>query len=216
MTPKQARQPGALAAPLARTGAIAAVGAFGVFLFLGLSGLGGVRGGWFWAAAVAATTGGLIGWWGWGARQGRTAVAAALGIAGIGFGLYMAQQSPLSHGRLRAEMDRIAVPPDFRKVDDRAGGWSMCFDVCPNLTRAWLVPGDAEEVEATAKRVFERQGFTMGEWGPDPVHGAVSAEGRRGRLRVFLTLRADRMPAGTEMVAVPAGHVSVDATLQSA
>ena len=93
-----------------------------MFVIFVVIGIGGFRGGWLWAPAIAAPALAAVGWWGWGRGRGRLLVTVAVALVGIALGLWNSQEALLSHGRLRAAMSSIPVPRSYEHTADIAGG----------------------------------------------------------------------------------------------
>lgn len=92
----------------------------------------------------------------------------------------------MSHGRLRAAMNSITAPANFEHTGDTAGGWSLCFDECPSLSRHWVVTGDIDDAMAQLRQMLEAEGFSLGEWdtaGDGGRHGQGPSRSARGRGR---------------------------------
>lgn len=187
-----------------------------LFAILVVTGIGGFRGGWLWAPAIAAPASAAVGWWGWGRGRGRPVATVAVVLSGIAFGLWISQESLLSHGRLRAAMNSIPVPTTFEYTGDTSGGWSLCADECPSYTRHWVAAGDAEEVQAQLREVLEDEGFVLGEWGTRrPQLGTATVEGHRGRLRVLVGVDTRWARNHYERLPLAPGQVGITAILET-
>lgn len=189
--------------------------AVSVLLFpVALTNLAGYRGGWAWASVLFGATGAAGGWWGWGQR-GRLAAAAVLGSAGIALGLSMAGDAAYSYPRIKAEMNRIAVPEGFVAVDEKRHGFGGCIGSCPTLERRWMVAGTMGSVQERVTAALAASDFELGPWEPYFINGGYSddqAEGRRGRLR-FTAIATTTPAGGTPMV--PENHLLVTFSLTS-
>jgi hypothetical protein len=191
---------------------VATVGVGGVFL---VTGIGGFRGGWLWASVFAGVALGGTAWLAWGRSQGRWVAAATVALAGVSLGLWNSQVASFSHGRLHAEMSSIPVPADFAvRGPDEPGGWSLCFDECPSLTREWTVDGDVGDVQARVTEIFESAGFLVGPWGRATGSGPLMAHGRRGRLGLILAVDT-RWAVNGRFESMEPGRVLVTATLET-
>jgi hypothetical protein len=141
--------------------------------------------------------------------------AATVALAGVSLGLWNSQVASFSHGRLHAEMSSIPVPADFAvRGPDEPGGWSLCFDECPSLTRGWTVDGDVGDVQARVTEVFESAGFLVGPWGRATGSGPLMAHGRRGRLGLILAVDT-RWAVNGRFESMEPGRVLVTATLET-
>jgi hypothetical protein len=190
----------------------ATVGIFGVFM---VTGLGGFRGGWVWAPALAGVVLGGTGWLAWGRQRGRWVAAATVALAGVSLGAWNSQAAAFSHGRLHAEMNSVPMPADFQvRGPDEPGGWSLCFDECPSIIREWTTDGDVGDVQDRVTRIFEEAGFVVGPWGTETSSGPVMAHGRRGRLGLVLAVNT-RWAVDGRYVSMEPGRVLVTATLET-
>ncbi len=198
-----------------RTVAIACIGGAIAGYCLALSGVGGLRGGWVATALMGAAAGTAAGWFGWG-RRGRSVAAAILAVAGVGLGLYVADHSVWSHGRMWSTIGSISVPAEFTKVVDREAGNSLCFDECSSVTRTWLVTSTPEQALAAIEERLAANGFTMEPWQGGPTTAGERARGgRRGRLSVSVkvfTTTNDAAHLGR--VPVPSDRTTVELTLE--
>lgn len=199
-----------------RTAGLAMAVTVTLFILLFMSGIGGLRGGWVWAPAVAVAAMAAVGWWGWGQNRRRLAAIVDGALSELVLGLWDSREALLSQGGLRAVMDSIAVPSNFEHTGDIPGGSGRCFDEGLVRTRRWLVAGDEETVRAQLVELFEGEGFVLGEWGGDrPALGTASAEGHRGRLRVLVGMGTDRAwKDGRPLILAP-GQVEVTAILET-
>jgi hypothetical protein len=188
----------------------------GLFFFFALTGVGGLSGGWLWASAIAALVGGAVGWLGFGAHGGRTTVGAVMAVGGLAFGFWMSQDSVLSFGRLRAEMNSISIPSSFDEVGDERVGVALCFDECTSLRRTWVAAASVEDVHATLTDVLREEGFVL-----EPSrsyrasHGVVGLQGHRGRLGIAVWIDPNRTVRDGQYVPLPAGRVEVSVTLDT-
>lgn len=200
---------------LFRTACIAMPVAMPLSIFMAMSGVGGYRGGWLWAPAVAAPPMAAVGWAGWGRARGRRA-AAVLALGGLAFGGWISQEAALSHGRLRAAMNSITVPANFEHTGDTAGGWSVCFDECPSLSRHWVVTGDVDDAMVQLRQMLENEGFVLGDWDAARSGNATAtAEGHRGRLGVATSVGTLSVWKDGEWVKPLPGHVGLRVTLDT-
>lgn len=201
---------------LVRTGCFAVPVTMTLFIILVMSGIGGYSGGWLWAPAIAVPPMAAVGWWGWGQGRGQRVASAAVALCGLALGLWISQEAPMSHGRLRAAMNSIPVPANFEHTGDSPGGFSMCFDECPSYSRQWLVSGDEERVQDQIREFLEAEGFVLGEWrtgeGRLPT---TAAEGHRGRLGVLVSIATHRAWRDGEALTLAPGQVAVTATLDT-
>jgi hypothetical protein len=190
----------------------ATVAVGGVFL---VTGIGGFRGGWLWASSLAGVVLGGTAWLAWGRPRGRWVAAATVALAGVSMGLWNSQVAAFSHARLHAEMNSVPMPADFEvRGPDEPGGWSLCFDECPFLTREWTVNGDVEEVRDRVTEIFEGAGFTVGPWGIEPGSPPLMAHGSRGRLGLNLAVDT-RWAVNNRIESMEPGRVLVTATLKT-
>jgi hypothetical protein len=158
---------------------------------------------------------GATGWLAWGQSRGRWVAAATVAVAGVSMGLWNSQVASFSHGRLHAEMNSVPVPADFDvRGPDEPGGWALCFDECPFLTREWTTDGDVDEVQERVTRIFEGAGFTVGPWGTEPGSRPLMAWGRRGRLGLILAVDT-RWAVNGRYESMEPGRVLVTATLET-
>src|SRR5687768_12770365 len=84
--------------------------ALSVVLLVG--GVGGVRGRWLWAPAVAVPAMAAVGWWGRGNGRGRFVATVSGALSELALMPWNSQQA-LSHGRLLAAVNSLRVPPNF-------------------------------------------------------------------------------------------------------
>ena len=184
-TTEQATQPSAYMRAL-RIAGIAIPVAVGLFAFLYVFGIAGFRGGWLWAPLITTPPAALLGWFGWGPARGRRAATAIVVLLGVAYGVWFSENAILSHGRLRAEMNSIAVPAGFEKLGDEPGGVSVCLENCTDFTRRWRAPGSTQEVMSTMTALLRSEGFEL----RPPTRGGADAStsmyGRRGRLGIQL------------------------------
>ena len=217
-TPDDSHPPPHLADVVGRLLLATVLGALAVFVLLFITGVGGFRGGWVPAGLLGGGTGAVAAYLAWTRPDGRIAAIAALTLAGIAWGLFVADHTPLSRGRLHSAMNSVSVPAEFQKVVDSDGGIAVCFDQCPFFARTWIVSGTMADAEAAVSRILAAEGFTLGQWrGEFPgTSDNRGTEGRRGRLQVSVRLNDSRVDGpGYERVPVPAGRVGVRVTLSS-
>ncbi|HET7486415.1 MAG TPA: hypothetical protein VFJ85_00700 [Acidimicrobiales bacterium] len=190
------------------TGCSLVVAVVVVLFVLLATGLGGFRGGSVWAPALAAAALAAVGRAGWRQRRGRVAVAVALAVAGLVLGTWAARTTPMSAGRLKAEISGIDVPPSFVKAGDQASGNSLCFDVCPSFSRRWFVAATVEEAREQVGDALAGDGFVLYPWVAGFSEGSLETSGRRGRMWAAVTVDPPSVSNG-----VPPGHVGVTVTL---
>ena len=200
---------------VARATVPAAVVACALFFFFVVTGINGFRGGWLWATLITTPALMAVGWFGWGPHPARLPVTTVFAAAGIAFGLFMSQESVLSAGRLRSEMDGITVPSGFEKVGEERNGMAMCFDACTSFTRTWAAPGSAEEVRTAVTRIFEQQGFVFGPWRDRGQLGGMNLRGHRGRLEAQVSVSDWTWLSDGQRLTAPAGHVVVAVHLET-
>jgi hypothetical protein len=164
---------------------------------------------------VAAVAAAPVGWFGWGRYRGRAVAATILALGGIAFGTWNSQNAILSDGRLRAEMDSISVPPDFVASGDLPGGWSLCFDVCTNYERSWVVTASPEDAEATVTQVLEGQGFVLGPWDTQSSIGSPVVLGHRGRVGVTVMVQTKSVLRNGHDAPLGPGQVGVEVVLDT-
>ncbi len=187
-----------------------------LFAIFVITGIGGARGGWLLAPAIAAPAMAAVGSAGWGRGRGRRVATATLAIGGIALGLWVAQESPLGSDRLRAAMSSISVPAGFERTGTVVGGNSMCFDECPSHSRSWTVVGDVEKVQAQLRLVLEREGFTLKDRDPSrETPGTAEIKDHRGRLGLHVEVDSRFVWRGDERLSAAAGQVGVTATLDT-
>lgn len=201
-------------ARLLRTACFAGLVTVAIFALFVITGVAGYRGGWLWASAIAAAAMATVGWLAWGEGRGRVVAAITVAVGGMLFGLWNSQEAALSHGRLRAAMDSIAMPPDFEHMGEVLGGWSVCFDECPSYTRYWIAAGDAEDVQAQLRELLATQGFVLEQRGTNGL-GRDTVEGRRGRLRIVVDVDERRAWKDGELLTLAPGQVGITATVDT-
>lgn len=196
-----------MTATTGRRAAFAIVGVIVLVAALHLLGVGGYRNGELLvtaAMAAAATFAALVAIprsvpmrWGW--------ATAALAVGAVVGGL-LAQQAPLSTGRLEARLDGLNLP-DFEVLSTTRDGHSWCRPSCPTVTRVWRAPdtspraavlttvlslaadGLAPPVEEIGQRAYAQEVRLEG----DDVDIEVSAKRREpGDLRVRIVISSDR------------------------
>ena len=179
---------------------IAAIGVpvgIGLFAFLFVFAIGGMRGGWLWATLVTTPVGAVLGWFGWGPAGGRRAATAVVALLGLAFGLWMSANAILTTGRLRADMDSITMPAGFERGGDDPGGSNICFDVCNDLSRSWRATGTPEEVTVTVAARLRSQGFDLRPFARGGADPDTTMYGHRGRLGIHLHVREPRAQDGS-------------------
>lgn len=184
-----------------------------LFAAFWLTGLPGYRLGWLSAPAVAGVALGAFGWLAWGRQGGRVAAATVLAAVGIVGGRWFADNSILSEGVLRAELN--ALPLEYDVADESASGNALCFSVCTQLGRTWIVPGDVEAARAEFGERLRSEGFVLGPWKPE-IWGqnGVMAKGHRGRLAARVSVVDSPYTwVGRERLPIPPGHVEVTVLL---
>lgn len=201
-------------ARLLRTVCFAGLVTVAVFAFFVITGVAGYRGGWLWASAIAAAAMAPVGWWGWGEGRRRVVATITVAVGGMLFGLWNSQEAILSHGRLRAAMDSVAMPPTFEHTGDLAGGWSLCADECTSYSRHWIAAGDAEDVQTHLRERLAAQGFVLKERGASPL-GRDVVDGHRGRLRIVVGVDQRRAWRDGVILPLAPGHVGVTAILET-
>jgi len=116
------------------------VGAFGL--------PAGMIHGWLWQPLVfvALVLPSWVFWWG---HRWRHAVCLALAVVGAVAGVQLARTATPTESLVRHELDsRVTVPHHAVLIEDDAGGNFLCFDVCPWVSRLYLLTGDEEAAEA--------------------------------------------------------------------
>ncbi len=187
-----------------------------MFIVLLMSGIGGFRGGWLWAPAIAAPAMAAVGWWGWGQGRGQRPATVAAALCGLALGLWISQEAALSHRRLGAAMDSVPVPANFEHTGDSLGGTPMCFDECPFYVREWIVAGDEETVQAQVRELLEGEGFVVGEWRTGAGRSPTTVvEGHRGRLGVLVRVHTQRAWRHGQALTLGPGEVAVTAVLDT-
>ncbi len=155
-------------------------------------------------------------WFGWCEGAGRPAVVAVVGVAGVIFGLLLAQGSAYSAPRLKAEMDLIKAPEGFIKVGDGRTGYGGCIGGCPAVDRSWLVAGTLESAQQRITAALAAGGVELDPWEHRDQYGGYSderARGHRDRLRVTVIART---PESGGNPVVPENRVLVTVTMTSA
>ncbi len=200
---------------LMRMAAIAIPVSVAVVVIFVVTGVGGFRGGWLWAPVIAGAALAPVGWFGWGRHGGRVVATATVALGGIALGMWNSQAALLSHGRLRAEMDSIAVPASFVPSGDLPGGWSLCFDECTYYQRDWIVVASTDDAQAMATEAFAGDGFALGPWDTQPGTGSPLVKGHRGRLGLTVIVDTRRVLRGGDFAALGPGQVGVTAILDT-
>lgn len=139
-------------------------------------------------------------------------------------GRWYPEDALLSYDRRRTAMDRIPLPPNFHRTDERAA-WSRWDGEFNGYTRHWLVDGDAQGAQAQLRAVLEAQGFVLGGWGTDMAEpGTATAEGHRDkckakghrdRLRVLIGVDTRWAWKDGEKLTLAPGQVGVTAVLEA-
>ena len=184
----------------------------GLFFLFVLTGINGLRGGWLWAPLIVVPPVAVLGWFGWGPARGRAVATSVLVLAGIAFGVWLSQEAIISHGRLKAEFDSLAMPRSFEVVSDEPGGVPMCFDVCTNHTRTFLASGSPEQLQARISQALREERFVVGAW--KPYYRDAIVRGHRGRLGLSVVV-ADWMFQDGRNTQLPPGQTRVTVTLNT-
>ena len=201
---------------LLRMGCIAVPTSAAMVYAFFVSGVGGLPGGWLWASAITTSAATAVGWFGFGAHRGRTAITAVLAVGGLAFGIWISQESVLSSERLPVEMDSISVPSSFDRVGDVHGGSCTCLDECSYYERRWVAVGSPEDVQATLTDILTKEGFILESWGPKRAQrNVIEVHGHRGRLGVAARIDPSRTEGDGEYISLPPGQVGVSLTIET-
>ena len=175
---------------------------FPTLLAVALFTFAGARDGWIPSLAAFGGLGFTIGWLAVDRRHraARRGVAVALAALGGAIGVTVASMAAPTHGRLRHEIEAIALP-GWQLEGDREFGNAACFDQCNLVVRTYRVEVDLAAVRADLGPLFEERGCVVAI--PDIAPDSWSCdEDRRTDIEMSFDLRAD--PSGGTVVEVRA------------
>lgn len=166
----------------------------------------------WWSPLQATPVIAVVGAWVWRYGALRLLADVAAHAVWMALGLWHPESALLSRSELRATMNLIAMPANFRRTGERAR-WSRAGHY-ENLTRHWIATGDSDEVLAQLRRALGDQRFVLGQWQVDPAEPSIAtAEAVWDRYTLVLAVDSHRAFVDGHHEPIPPGHFGVTAVL---
>ncbi|MGY4645305.1 hypothetical protein [Cellulomonas sp. URHB0016] len=136
------------------------------FLWLGLTmlELAGSRYGFWWVLLVEAPWV-LVTWWVLARARRPMLTLGAASLVVVVAALVIPTVSTPAPDRVQLTADRLPVPPDWVVIENVAHGNSLCFDVCPSLTRTYSTPVTGDEPHGVLAAALDAHGWRRLDYG---------------------------------------------------